>query len=176
MLGFSSRIKTFFLSVAQASPCQGHDHQRRYPEADHEVRDAPGHGGGGKETVDGRGGRVDGPVRQDSEKHAAFGVVENPREDDGYRHGPDDEQSDIEEAAVRRVPTRDEEQGQVPQGPENSQEEAPDQRPVQQLQPRQRKPAPPYLLKYRSSGKKKDGGSHHVQEQRGWHSRRFERG
>src|SRR5215207_549297 len=172
----SGRSKTFFLSVAQAASRQGHDHHRRRPKADHEVRDAASHGRGGKEAEHGHGSRVDGPVRQDNQKHAALGVVEDPREDDGYRHGPDDKQGDVKGAAVRRIPAGDEKKGQVPQGPESSEDETPDQWPALPLQTRQRKPAPPYLFKERSPGKKQNGAGHHVQDKRGGHGCRLERG
>src|SRR5215207_2826083 len=172
----SGRSKTFFLSVAQAASRQGHDHHRRRPKADHEVRDAASHGRGGKEAEHGHGSRVDGPVRQDNQKHAALGVVEHPHEGYGDRHRPDDKQGDVKGAAVRRVPAGDEKKGQVPQGPEDPKDEAPDKRPVKPLQPGQRKPAPSYLFEDRSPGKKKNGAGHHVQKQRGGHGRRLKGG
>src|SRR5215212_7363109 len=95
--------------VTKAASGHGHDQQRRYPKADHNVRNAAGYGRGGKEGVHGHGGRVDGSVRQDGQKHAAFRVVEDPREHDGDRHSQDDEQGYLGKASVWRVPGRDEE-------------------------------------------------------------------
>jgi hypothetical protein len=114
--------------VAEAAPRQGHDHHRRHPEADHEVREALGHRRGGEEVVRASNSHVERPVRQYGHEHAAFRVVEHPRQDDGDTDGQDDVQDDVEGAAVGRVPGGYEEQGQVPQGPQDPQDKGPAQR------------------------------------------------
>src|SRR3954469_7831157 len=64
----------------------------------------------------------------------------------------------------------------MPQPPKGPEDEGPDQRAVQSLQPGQREAAPSYLLEHRSPDKQKNGASHHVQEQRGRYGRRIEGG
>src|SRR5215208_5684385 len=123
-----------FSSVAEVASREGHDQQRRHPEADHNVGDAAGYGGSGEESVHGHGGRIDGPVRQDGQKHATFGGIEDPREHDCDRHSPDDEQGNVEEAPVWCVPGRYEEQGKMPKAPEGSECDATYQRSVEPLQ------------------------------------------
>ena len=55
------------LPVAQPAPRKGDHHDRRRAEADHEVREAVGHGWHGEKVVRGSDARVERPVRQDRE-------------------------------------------------------------------------------------------------------------
>src|SRR3712207_1493693 len=162
----SSRI-IIFLTVAKAAPRQDQDHQRQCREADHEVRETVGYGGDGEQVEGGSDTDVGGPVQEDGEEHAALRVVEHPRVDDRVRDGEDNEEGDVQRAAVRRVPARDEEQGQVPQAPQDPEDDAPGERPVERLQPGESEAAPANLLEDRSPDEEVDETDHHVLDQRG---------
>ena len=63
----------------------------------------------------------------------------------------------------------------MPHAPKRHQDEAPDQRPVQPLQTRQRETTPPDLFEDRPSGKEENGSGHHVKKQGRRHSRCLKR-
>jgi hypothetical protein len=64
--------------------------------------------------------------------------------------------------------------GRCHRPPQDPDDDATGQRPVERLQIGQREAAPAYLLEHRSPDEEIDESGHHVQEQRGRHGRRVE--
>ncbi len=148
-----SRIGVFLpmVSVAQAASRQDDEHQRQRPRGDRKVQIAAEHAGSGEEPNQGRAIKsVPGSVNQDGHKHAAPRVVEDPHDDETEGDESENKHDEVEDSAprryIRKVLGWDQESGQVPQGPQAPQNEAPNQRTVQPLQAGLRETAPPWLL------------------------------
>jgi hypothetical protein len=112
--------------VAQAASRED-DEQRHRPRADRK-RQKSVHDGGDKELTYKK--RVNGRVRQDGDKHAAFRVVEEPRIDEGQGDARQQIPNEVGATAPRCTPLRNPEVGQVPKDVEGPEDEAPDQRTV----------------------------------------------
>src|ERR687889_665894 len=119
--------------VAQTTSRQDHEHQRQHPKA---KQKAVAHGPRGGKRAYGCAERVDGGMHQYGHKHATFGVVENPRDDDGKEVT----------ATRRRGPSWNPKLGQVPKCPQQPQDDGPYQRTIKRLQAGQREAAPAYFL------------------------------
>ena len=101
---------------AEPPPCQGDQHNRQRTKAAQDRQEAVvAQDGSGKERSQDPSNRpIKARVNQDGHKHAAFGVVEDPRVHDGQAGGRKDKHHDVE--CSEFIPRR-EEQGQVPQAP-----------------------------------------------------------
>jgi hypothetical protein len=83
--------------VAQPPSCQGNQHNRERAKAAQERQEAVVvKDGSGKELTHRNGSPIKGRVNQDGHKHAAFGVVEDPRVHDGQAGGRKDKHHDVE--------------------------------------------------------------------------------
>src|SRR5215208_759975 len=137
-------------SVAQPPPGHGDQHNRERTKAAQDRQEAVvlQDGSGKERSQDPSNKPIKARVNQDGHKHAAFRVVEDPRVHDGQAGGRKDKHNDVECSEL--IPRR-QEKGQVPQRPEGTEDQAPEQRTVQRLQPGQSKPAPARLFAKRSS-------------------------
>src|SRR5215217_3683618 len=140
-----SRIGFFFyfllvMLVAQPPPCQGDQYNRERTKAAQDSQEAVVlKDGSGKERTHRNSSPIKGCVQQDGDEHAAFRVVEDPRVHDGQAGGREGIPDDV--ACGEYLPRRKEE-GEVPQAPKGTEDEAPEKRSMQRLQPGQRKTAP----------------------------------
>src|SRR5215208_5060064 len=126
-----SRIGYFspVVLVTQAAPRQGYEHQRQRLRSNREVQIAAEHARGEKELDQGRTVKsVPGSVYQNGHEYAAPRVVEDPHNDETETDESEGKHDEVEDGTPRRyirnVLGWDQEPGQVPQGPEASQDEA----------------------------------------------------
>ena len=89
----------FFFPVAQATSRQDYEHHHQHPKAEQK---AVAYLRRGEKGAQGNTKGVDGCMHQYGHKHATFGVVENPRGNDGKGDGYDDELDDVQEATATR--------------------------------------------------------------------------
>ena len=89
-------------------------------------------------------------MQQDRHQHAAAGIVEYPRVDDGHSRDPDDVGGNVGDAGHSPLPA--EPDRHVPAGPEHTQDQARLHRSVERLQMGQRIATPAHFLAQRAAG------------------------
>ncbi len=155
--------------VAKSTACDENNHQCRDPKADQRIQITVGLAG--EETIDHFLGSVHAVVYQHDNEQTAPCVVEGPGHDDGDGDGCEGEHAHACEAqaAVLLREARHQEQGQVPEGPQNAKEEGANQGTLQPLHAREREATPAQFFKEWAHKEGKEKVQAHIQHKaQGW--------
>src|SRR5213083_1433296 len=93
--------------IAEAASCQSDNHQRQHAQADknRHVTAVFVYDWNGKRLIQDRQKRVKRGMHQDSDKQAAFGVIEDPCHDDREGDSCNEKHNDVEDGG-RKIPSR----------------------------------------------------------------------